>query len=226
MKIIDINVDVAEGFLFDEDLLMVATSANICCGAHAGNSDLTISTIDRCKKNGIRIGAHVGVGDRDAMGRAPVPLESDENYQSLLCDLIRQVEISEWSYIKPHGWLYNASAQEGYANLVVRDLVNHIKLPLLGLPNTRHEEIAHICGVKFFREGFADRRYQLDGQLVPRKQPNAVLIDEHEITSQVVYLANEVDSICIHGDTPNCVVIAKLVRTTLELNGYEVKAWP
>ncbi len=225
MRTIDINVDVAEGFAFDEELLEIATSANVCCGSHAGNVALTFSTIETCKTLGVRVGAHPGVGDRKSMGRSPMTLETSQQVQSLADDLSRQIDIAEWSYIKPHGWLYNASVQPGWAAQAVQSLLERTRLPLLGLPRTNHAEIAEKCNVRFIKEGFADRRYHENGHLVPRLQPNAVLSDEHEIVEQVLRLAETVDSICVHGDTPNCVEIARLVKATLEKNGYKVSTW-
>lgn len=222
MKKIDINVDVAEGFLHDARLLEIATSANVCCGVHAGDATLTLRTVSECRSLGVRVGAHVGVGDRANMGRSPVPLENHSQKDELLDSLLRQASVAEWVYVKPHGWLYNASTERGPVADVIESLIVRIGLPLMGLAGTCHEEIATSAGVALIAEGFADRRYLPDGALVPRSQPDAVLRDLNEIADQALRLAGTCGSLCIHGDTPGCVEIARAVRKSLEQGGYEV----
>lgn len=264
MKKVDLNVDIAEGFPHDRELLQFATSANICLGFHAGNRELTEWTFWHCVDRGIRKGAHPGYADRKTMGRGPRPengLNSSYEPQDLVFFRLR------FDYIKPHGTFYNESArklslgwntakgpvsdgssydptldnlrQENISAAEVIDLLlccPHIvvdeaqsgrpmviKKPLLmGLPVTNHEWIAEFCKVDFIREGFADRAYRPDGTLVPRSEPGAVLEDPEEIKAQVLRLADQVDSICLHGDTPNCLEFAEMVYKTLVDHGYEV----
>ncbi len=94
--------------------------------------------------------------------------------------------------------------------------------PLMGLPHTNHEWIASYCNVQFIREGFADRAYRSNGTLVPRSESGAVLEDPDQVKAQVLRLADQVDSICLHGDTPNCLEFAEMVYKTLIDHGYEV----
>jgi UPF0271 protein len=222
VKRVDINVDVGEGFPFDGALLEIATSANVCCGAHAGSAGLAIETAAQCRSLGLRVGAHPGPPDRASMGRAPLAIEDEQDRLELLTSLMAQVRIAPWDYVKPHGALYNAATRPGPATVPLVATVLHLKLPLMGLPGTHHEHIAFAAEVPFVREGFADRAYLPSGLLVPRTEPGAVLTDPGLIAKQVLVLAQRVDSICVHGDTPGCVETAALVRKTLESNGYEV----
>ncbi len=222
MKRVDINVDVGEGFTFDDALLSIATSANVCCGAHAGSVEVCLETVAKCRSLGVRVGAHPGFPDRANMGRAPFPMEDEQDRVLLLRSLMEQVSLADWDYIKPHGSLYNTTTKEGAATVPLVATVLHLKVPLLGMPGTHHEHIAFAAEVPFLREGFADRAYTPTGVLVPRTEAGAVLSDMSQIADQVSVLANRVDSICVHGDSPGCVEIAALVRTTLESAGYEV----
>ena len=97
-------------------------------------------------------------------------------------------------------------------------------LALMGLPGTAHVEIARRCNQTFIAEGFIDRRYRADGTLTPRSEAGAVLHDPAEIRAQVLGLAERVDSLCLHGDTPGAVEMAEMVRKTLVDAGYEVSA--
>lgn len=245
MKKVDLNVDIAEGFPHDKELLQFATSANICLGFHAGNRELTEGTYWNCVDLGIRKGAHPGYADRKSMGRGPRPvfgLDTDNESQHMVL-----LEL-EFDYVKPHGTLYNASANAlpenwdvidepisqgssydptfgllSSANVAAGEVAAFVgTLPLMGLPSSTHEVIAKVCKTTLIREGFADRAYRPDGTLVPRSEPGAVLEDPDQIKAQVLRLANEVDSICLHGDTPNCLEFAELVYKTLIDAGYEV----
>lgn len=135
------------------------------------------------------------------------------------------------TYIKPHGAFYNllCDANQGLEwrvawDIAVRYFDKGHRMMILNV-----QDLAFHIGRDFpnierpiIREGFADRAYRPDGTLVPRSEPGAVLEDPEEIKAQVLRLANEVDSICLHGDTPNCLEFAELVYKTLIDAGYEV----
>ncbi|MFQ3588134.1 MAG: LamB/YcsF family protein [Fimbriimonadaceae bacterium] len=223
MRKIDLNVDVAEGFPFDEKLAWWATSANVACGGHAGSWEIAKSAIAVFRERGARIGVHPGYPDRDTMGRvSPTP----DRAADWLADVAAQVQafVARFprvaAYIKPHGAFYHDSTRastpafETLAAIVVRH-----RLPLMGLSGTAHEQAARYG---FIREGFADRGYTPDGRLIPRGQPGAMLDDPRAIRSQVLCLARTVDSICVHGDKPNSVEHASLVYETLLYAGYDV----
>lgn len=247
---IDLNVDIGEGFPFDEELLRYASSANICCGEHAGSYELTLATIALCERHRVRIGVHPGYPDRTTLGRASMEPVTQRTYlNSLFAQTKRFLETCRPAYLKPHGAFYNDTAfvlpedwDAGEADHPERSryesggifLAQHPgaqslammlrihKLPLMGLPLTAHEVIAGRSGQKMLREGFADRRYKPDGTLVSRSESGAVLTDEREIRAQVLDLAARVDTICLHGDTPDCVEHAEMVAATLAEAGFEV----
>lgn len=250
MRKIDLNVDVGEGFGFDRDLFEFATSANICCGVHAGSWELTRETIAYCRERGIRFGAHPGYPDRATMGRATITESTTREY---LDSIFRQVsefaQFARPAYLKPHGAFYNDTAQplpDGWDRAVTVEgrrgpydaggiymarfpglaslqmLLKIFRLPLMGLEPTAHAEVARRSGQDLYREGFADRAYQEDGTLVPRSERGAVLGDPAAIDAQVRALAPNVDSICLHGDTPGCVEFAEMVYRALVDAGYEV----
>lgn len=250
-KTIDLNVDIGEGFPYDRDLLSFASSANVCCGVHAGTEELARETVALCKAQRVRIGAHPGYPDRDSMGRLAMQPGQERVYlKSVFDQVTRFSAFAGPSYLKPHGAFYNdtavllpkdwrtsvkripppTSAYEasgiylaqfaGVQSLML--LLRMHRLPLMGLSATAHKEIAARAGERFFREGFGDRAYMPDGTLKPRNEPGAILKSEEEIREQVLRLAPEVDSICLHGDTPNCLSFAELVFKTLVDSGFGV----
>lgn len=251
-KTIDINVDLGEGFGFDDELLQIASSANVGCGVHAGSEVITFETVEKCLAKGVRVGLHPGYPDRESMGRKSLQPGQERVYLDSIADQItRFCRKYQADYLKPHGGFYNdlgivmeagwdsmvrhpgskspyeAGGQEmsktaGTGMLIVQ--LRIFKLKLMGLAGTYHEEIARRAGYGFIREGFADRRYLPDGRLVRRSQPGAVLETQSEIEAQVLNLAETCDSICIHGDTAGAVRIAEWVRVTLESRGYQVQA--
>lgn len=220
------NVDIGEGCESDRELLKVSTSANICCGSHAGSRELTKETALLCSSLGVRIGAHPGYPDRENFGRKSWDSEAEFESGELFHNLVDQVRLLEpvAKYLKPHGALYNDSCQPGLAGTLVASLLTRFHLPLMGMPGTFHETLAAAAGHGFIREGFADRRYTSSGLLVPRSVAGAVLDDPDEVAAQAVELAERVDSICLHGDGPNAVTLAKRIRAELESAGYEVRA--
>jgi len=232
VKTVDINVDIGEGFAFDEDLLDFATSANVCCGAHAGSWDLTKETVFLCRRKGVRIGMHPGFPDREAMGRAYMKEDEVAQYTHSLFEQAAEFRsyAPDVAYVKPHGAWYNMLTEQHPANQGLRlavELALQGVLASTGLPAMLLEGsdiVASISkiGEKTILEGFADRAYEPDGTLRSRSLPGAALADDNEITQQVLRLARRVDSICIHGDSPGCVEIAELVYRTLEQGGYEV----
>ncbi len=247
---VDINVDIGEGFPYDADLLQFATSANICCGAHAGSEDLTLQAIEFCEQNGIRIGVHPGYPDRGSMGRYPVTVDSERQYlNSIFAQVSWFCRYVKPSYLKPHGSFYNDTAivlpddwevsqrkqplatryengglflalYPGTQSLSMLLRVHH--LPLMGLEATAHKVLAERAGQPLIREGFADRAYHPNGTLAPRSVPGSVFTDVQEVKAQVAKIAPYVDSICVHGDTENCVEVAEAVYGALLDQGCEV----
>jgi 5-oxoprolinase (ATP-hydrolysing) subunit A len=237
LRKIDLNVDIGEGFPHDAALLEFATSANICCGEHAGSWELTARTIDLCVSSGKRIGVHPGTPHRESMGRKPIELRDLAGFEeSLRLQVKRFLGAVKPSYLKPHGAWYNELTTSEPADQDVNatcvglliGLVIGTGLPVMMLPSSRVSRAILHAGYEagwknpLIIEGFADRAYTPEGTLVPRSEPGAVLEDPEEIKAQVLRLAPVVDSICLHGDTPHCVEFAELVKRTLIDGGYEV----
>ncbi|HJP82048.1 MAG TPA: 5-oxoprolinase subunit PxpA [Fimbriimonadaceae bacterium] len=220
MKRIDLNVDIGEGFPVDAELLQFATSANVCCGVHAGSSELTGKTVELAKRLRVRVGAHPGFPDRESMGRRR---PSEAEVRQFAPSLMEQIaEFPEPTYVKPHGAFYNLlfetqSPESDLAREVVHEFSRQgFALMLLPIGWALDHQI------RLIREGFADRAYLPDGRLTPRSLPGAVLHDPEQIKRQVLELATTVDSICLHGDAPNCLEFAELVHKTLLDAGYEI----
>jgi 5-oxoprolinase (ATP-hydrolysing) subunit A len=228
---IDLNADLGEGCLHDERLLDLVTSASICCGSHAGGPEIARRTLAAAATRGVAVGAHPGYADREHFGRR----EHTMKCTHVISLIQRQVEeLTEWAshegitlrFVKPHGALYNqAQKEEEIARGVVQG-VQKFGLPVLGQPGGVLERIANEAGMRFIAEGFPDRRYEPDGRLVPRSQPNAVLHDLAEIEDQVVRLVRQgLDTLCIHGDDPHAVANAQKVRDVLARHGLAARFW-
>jgi UPF0271 protein len=224
---VDLNADLGEswdGWRSGDDrlLLDVMTSANVCCGAYAGDDDLMRVTCEAAVERGVAIGAQVGYPDREGFGRVFV----DMTPADLTREVVRQVELLDEiaasvgatvTYVKPHGALYNAIVDhDAQARAVVDGMLSLDRpLPLLGLPGSRVLDLADAAGLPTVREGFADRAYTSDGRLVPRSEPGAVLHAPSEVAAQAVSLLGRVDSICVHSDSPGALELARAVRRAL-----------
>lgn len=246
----DLNADLAEGFghwkLGDDDaLLNVVTSANIACGYHAGDPDTMRRACALAAARGVAIGAHVGYRDLAGFGRrfidvAPDTLTNEVLYQLGALHACARAEGALITYVKPHGALYNTLVRhEAQADAVV-DAVRLFdpRLAVLGLPGAVWLKRAQVAGLAVRYEAFADRAYTASGTLVPRGMAGAVLHQPAEIAERCVQLATEgwvrsidgravrvrADSICVHGDTPGAVAVARAVRDALEAAGVPVRA--
>ena len=244
----DLNSDLGEGFgrweLGDDDaLLEVVTSANVACGFHAGDAVTMRRVCERAAERGVAIGAQVGYRDLPGFGRRfidvePYALTQDVLYQLGALQAFAAVAGSSVRYVKPHGALYNAiGTHEEQAAAVVQAVLDHDPaLPVLGLPGSAWLRLAEQAGLRVVHEAFADRAYTPQGELVSRRLPGAVLHDADEIARRCVAMATgqpvlDVDggelllspaSICVHGDTPGAVGIARRVRAELEQSGAPV----
>ncbi len=231
----DLNADVGESFgrwtLGDDAALMpYLSSANVACGFHAGDPRTILTTCEDAAMHGVTVGAQVGYRDLAGFGRrfvdiAPEDLHADVVYQvgalRALAAPGRAV-----AYLKPHGALYHAvNRVERQARAVVDAAGDLDMLPVLGFPGSRFLEIAAQEGLRTFAEGFVDRRYRDDGALVPRDEAGAVLEDPEEAAAQAVRLAQDgdVQSLCLHGDSPGALAIAAAVRGALHEAGFSVR---
>jgi 5-oxoprolinase (ATP-hydrolysing) subunit A len=245
---IDLNADLGEGFGVwrlgdDEALLSVVTSANVACGFHAGDPSTMRRVCTGAAAAGVTVGAQVSYRDLAGFGRRfvdadPAELADDVLYQLSALDGIARACGTAVGYVKPHGALYNAAVHhEGHARAVVDAvLAADPTLPVLGLPGSALLRLADAAGLTTVGEGFADRGYTAEGTLVPRRQPGALVSDAAEVAARAVRMAVEgrvlavdgtavdlaVRSICVHGDTPGAVGLARAVRAALEDAGLRV----
>ena len=235
---IDLNADIGESperwaSGDDLELLAVVTSANVCCGAYAGDEDLMRSTCAAAVKLGVAIGAQVGYPDREGFGRLYMDmpghdLTDEVARQILLLEEIAQSVGGHVAYVKPHDALYNNIVFDDLqAEAVVNALVGLTwQLPLLGLPGSVSLSIAGACGIPIVEEGFADRAYTVRGTLIPRNEPGAVLTDPEAAAAQAVTLVERgVGSLCVHSDSPGALGLARAVRLALETTGATVTSF-
>jgi UPF0271 protein len=222
MKWIDLNADIGEGFEYDLALMEVVSSVNICSGFHAGSPRLCQQLLTTAREKGIRAGLHVGFPDPGSMGRR----ELREGYpETWISSVVVQIkEAGSFAFVKPHGALYHWLANDTVSTRTVWDALEEVEKPLMGLAGTEHEYQARRRGLRLIREGFAERGYDAMGGLLPRGSAGAELSSLSEIQTQALQLAPAVDSICIHGDRPDALLVARSVRAALEDSGIGVAA--
>lgn len=225
MRTIDLNGDIGEGTPNDEALLDFITTGNVCCGAHAGDPELTRRTVDLCIQKNRAIVAHPGYPDREWFGRRSWQDIPQFDAETVLASLVEQVQlVPEARAIKPHGGLYNDGTSISEIGDLLVDLLKSFALPLIGLPGTEHERIATRADVPFIAEGFADRAYK-GKQLLDRNVTGAVLQSQNEVQDQAVKIASNVQTICIHGDHEKALETAVWVNDALRSSGYRVEPW-
>lgn len=225
---IDLNADLGEGAGFDAELMPLITSANVCCGLHAGGPSEIAATLALAEPLGVVIGAHPGYADRANFGRTEQSLALGDvralcSYQfGALTALAPKVR-----YMKPHGALYNQACRDRALAGAVVEVAARYKLAVVGLPGSQLEAAAQSLGCRFVAEGFADRRYRPDGSLVPRTEPDAFVHNPAEAVSQAEWLVREkgVRTICVHGDNPEAVAFTQAVRAALLARGFTLKAF-
>jgi 5-oxoprolinase (ATP-hydrolysing) subunit A len=229
---VELNVDLGE--LPDEpkELYSIATTVNIACGGHAGDADSMKRALMLAAQSGATVTAHPSYADVEGFGRrsrfsGPAKMCAAVAQQcTRLCALADQLGMAVRS-VKPHGALYHdASRDADYAAALI-DGCQHAMSDLetiVGFPETALEDIVKARGLRYLREGFADRRYDEDWQLLPRTRPDALLVEPDACVTQAVLLARvgKVETICIHGDTPHALTIGRAVRRALEQEGLLV----
>ncbi|MCP2294916.1 UPF0271 protein [Nocardia amikacinitolerans] len=247
---LDLNSDLGEGFGpwtmgDDAAMLDIVTSANIACGFHAGDPSIMRATCATAVRKGVRIGAHVGYRDLAGFGRraiavAPAELRDEVLYQIGALDAFAKAAGDRVRYVKPHGALYHAAAADGeLAEALLTAMTEYdTELALLGPSGTELEAAATEAKVRFVGEGFADRAYTPTGLLAPRGLPGAVLHAD-EAVAQAISIATTgkartVDggdvavsaaSLCVHGDTPAAVEMARRIRAALAESGVPVASF-
>jgi 5-oxoprolinase (ATP-hydrolysing) subunit A len=228
---IDLNADLGEGVTDDPGLLAVVTSANVACGYHAGDVATMTTVCEVAVRHGVVVGAQVSYADRENFGRVALDTAYDELRHHIADQVFTLTRIARRAgltvaYVKPHGALYNRVVEDEAQARAVLD--GSGDLPVLGLPGSVLLEMAAQVGRSVWREGFPDRGYTdgpWAGRLLPRDRPGAVLTDPEEVAARAVAMARsgEVDSVCVHGDSPGAVRTARAVRIALEVEGIDVR---
>jgi len=249
-RYIDINCDMGESFGrytlgHDEEVMPYITSANIACGFHGGDPHVMRRTVELAKKHGVAVGAHPGLPDllgfgRRAMDVSPQELRDYLHYQTGALGAFARLAGTELQHVKPHGIQYSMYEQTPELGRAAAEAVASLdkSLILLALAGTNFEAEAKKLGTRVASEGFADRMYAPDRQLVSRKLGSRALISDPErAAEQALMLALdgrvrtidnkvievEVHTICIHGDTPGAERIVRAVREALEKAGVLVR---
>lgn len=248
---IDLNSDLGESFGAwtmgdDAAILKLVSSANVACGFHAGSPAALLLTLREAAQQGVAIGAHVSYPDLVGFGRRNMDVARDE----LIADVIYQIGAlqglakaagTEVRYVKPHGALYNTIAQDERQALAVIDAILAIdpRLPLVGLAGSRVLDLAQEKGLRTIAEAFADRAYHANGTLVSRREAASVLHDAQLIAHRMLQLITQggvtsiegqftpikADSICVHGDSPGAIEMARQIRNVLEEKGVTIQSF-
>ena len=248
MSAVDLNSDLGEGFGRwtlgdDEQMLGIVSSANIACGFHAGDPASIRRTVRSAVAHGVTVGAHVGYRDLAGFGRRnmDVPddeLEADVAYQIGALRGLADAEGASVSYVKPHGALYNTAAVDERVATAVAAAVAAVDpaLVMLGLPGSAALAAASAAGLV---TAFADRAYTPEGRLVSRREPGAVLHDADDVARRMLRLVTEgvvtavdgsdvavrADSVCVHGDSPGAVAMARRIREVFDAEGIALSAF-
>lgn len=241
---IDLNCDMGESFGQyklgnDESVMPLITSANIACGLHAGDPLVMQKTIRLAKKYSVAMGAHPSWPDLQGFGRREINLSADEVeafvlYQIGALAAFAKADGVELHHVKPHGALYNQAAKDKIiADAITRAVKSFDRnLILVGLAGSALIQSGLELGLRVANEAFPDRRYNSDGTLASRKQPNAIIESPDEVAAHAVTLAKDgidfsgqrvtVDTLCLHGDNILAAENARLVRTALEKEKIQV----
>ncbi|QCI68976.1 5-oxoprolinase subunit PxpA [Phreatobacter stygius] len=249
---INLNADIAEGFGAydignDAELMTIIRSANVACGFHAGDANSMHRLVTLAKTEAVSIGVHSGFNDLWGFGRRkidmdPKDLELMVAYQIGALKAMARYAGLAVTHLKPHGALNNmAAVREDYALAIGRAIqVVDAELIYVALTGSEMEKAARKLGLKLAREGFADRQYEQDGNLTPRSIPGSVyedpavalaqclamVRDGHVVSRQGSRVAVAAETICVHGDEPTAVALARHVRQGLEAAGCRIVTIP
>lgn len=248
---IDLNSDLGEGYgpwSMGNDALILdcVTSANVACGGHASDPETMYRTLCLAVERGVTVGAHPGYADREGFGRRVIPMAPAEIGRMVAAQVGALVAIARLAgarvqYVKPHGALGNLAAADATVAQAIVSAVQALDpaLAVLAISGTALERVAREQGVAAYAEIFADRAYLPSGQLMPRSQPGAVLHDAKQAADRLAgYLrtgampvpggepiALRADSVCVHGDSPEAVEMARQVRARLQAEGVTVASF-
>jgi UPF0271 protein len=247
MLSIDLNCDMGEGFPNDKELMPFISSVNIACGVHAGSPDIMRKTIADALRHRVVVGAHPSYPDRENFGRRDMigsGLKPEDVPEILIAQLNQLEKIcTEFGtvihHIKPHGALYNRMAWDLNLSLFLCNAIAawNPSLMLYGLSGSQMQQAADLYHIVFVPEAFADRGYNQDGSLIPRGEPSAMIEDPVKAAKQVVQLLIQgtvstgsgreilvqAGTICIHGDHPRALEMAKEIRKSLHNNNIDIR---
>lgn len=247
---VDLNCDMGESFGTykmgtDEEILKFITSANIACGFHAGDPATMRQTVKLALEKGVAIGAHPGLPDLTGFGRRNMDISSQEAYDMVVyqigaLDGFLRAEGGKMQHVKPHGALYNMAAKSKELSEAIAEGVYKInpELILFGLSGSELVKAGEKAGLRTASEVFADRTYQKDGSLTPRRQQDAMITDDQKAIAQVIRMVKEgkvlsqqgedisiqADTVCIHGDGLHALSFARSIKELLNLSEVTVRA--
>lgn len=247
---IDLNCDLGESFGdyhkgCDAYIIPLVSSVNIACGAHAGDPEVMAKTVALAKKEGVSIGCHPGFFDLQGFGRRQIDMTPREIKHLVMYQLgalvaFARAENVKVSHLKPHGALYNMAAVDIEVAKAIAEAIYLVdpKIKFMGLAGSEMIRAAQIVGVPYIREGFADRRYEMDGRLSPRNFEGAVIEEVDLVVDQVLQMVLtqsvttrtgqvvclEIDSLCVHGDNLKALEIIKALRLALSVRGVEIES--
>ncbi len=245
---VDMNSDLGESFGtyklgMDAEILEFVSSANVACGFHAGDPVVMEDTVRIAKAAGTAVGAHPGYPDLMGFGRrnmvcTPKEAKAYVKYQLGALTAFAKAQGIPVQHCKPHGALYNMAAKDMALAAAIAEAIAEVdpNIILLGLANSLMITAGKEAGLRVASEVFADRAYQADGTLVPRKQPGAVIHDTELAIARTVRMVKEgcvtaitgeevplsADSICVHGDNPSALEFVKNIRARLEAEGVRI----
>jgi UPF0271 protein len=240
LKTIDLNCDLGEGCAHDAELMPFIASANIACGAHAGDEATMRATVALAQRHGVAIGAHPGFEDREHFGRRELALAPEEVRALVTRQIAALRALAPLRHVKAHGALYNLAARDANVATAIAQAVAACDpgLRLFALAGSMQARVAAAHGLRVAHEVFADRTYRRDGSLTPRSQPDALIHDAEAAAAQVLRMVREgvvratdgtdvpirADTVCVHGDGPRAVEFARRLRAALGEAGVEIKS--
>ena len=242
---IDFNSDLGEGAGTDAAIMPLITSANIACGGHAGNASTMRATTELALRNGVAVGAHPGYPDRERFGRVALDMPGPELVEAIRRQIDALIGVAtrigaRVTHVKAHGALYNRGERDAATarNILLGVQAAHggADLIVVATPGSAMLEEARRLGMKTAREGFVDRAYEPDGTLQSRSIAGSLLTDPADAARQALsfvseggvtavdgsFLKLEVDTLCVHGDTPGAAEIARAVREALRAANVKV----
>jgi UPF0271 protein len=224
-----LNIDLGELAGEPEALYASAQIANIACGGHAGDEASMQEAVERCLRHGTAVGAHPSYPDRENFGRREISLSLDAIAASVAAQCARLADVARAlgapvQFVKAHGALYHAADRDAAIAGAVTDgalaglAVRAHEITLIGPAAGALAGAAERSGMVFAREAFADRGVRPDGTLVPRGEPGAVVTDPARVGARAAELCarGDVDTLCVHGDTPGAVDLARAARSAID----------